>query len=323
MRAHKTRATPTGQCFSHHLRAKAGWITCCCLQILLPQSRHAKRFGAAIETEGSSVIVGDPIRFDRAVPEIDAGNSGTTIRIASGIASLFSEEVVLTGDESLKKRPVQPLLDALSGIGARCDSTDGRPPVRIRGSVSGGDITIPGEFSSQFVSALLISAPLTEKGVSLSIEGDLVSKPYLDATIATMGKFGASVNTVIPYKRYVIRPQPYSPATFTVPTDSSSLALLLSAAVLNGDDVTIDGSVGGLPQGDEAFIDILEQTGVTVGIDDNEISVSAPPKLKGGRFDLGNTPDLLPPLAILALKSSGPSPRSQTRNMQGSKRRTG
>ena len=265
-----------------------------------------KKFGASIEIKDSTVTVVDSIKMDTKVPQINTENSGTTIRIASGIASLFSDEITLTGDSSLQKRPMQPLLDALSSIGAQCDSTDGKPPIKIRGKITGGEVTIPGNISSQFISALLICAPLTEKGISLTIEGNLVSKPYLDATIATMRKFGVTVQTVIPYKRYNVSPQIYKESVFTVPIDFSSLALLLSAAVLNGDDITIKGDIGNLPQGDEVFIDILEQLGVKVTIDDEQIKVKSPKKLDGGKFDLSNSPDLLPPLAILALKSSAP-----------------
>jgi 3-phosphoshikimate 1-carboxyvinyltransferase len=265
-----------------------------------------KKFGAEIEIKDSSIIVKNPIKIGTKVPEINTENSGTTIRIASGIASLFSEEITLTGDSSLQKRPMQPLLDALSSIGAKCDSTDGKPPIKIKGKITGGEVKIPGNFSSQFVSALLICAPLTDNGINLIIEGNLVSKPYLDATIATMRKFGVAVQTLIPYKRYNIPPQIYKECIFTVPIDFSSLALLLSATVLNGEDITIKGNIGNLPQGDEVFIDILEQLGVDISMDDEQIKIKSPEKLNGGKFDLSNSPDLLPPLAILALNSSAP-----------------
>ena len=265
-----------------------------------------KKFGAVIEVNDSDIIVKKSIKIGTNVPEINTENSGTTIRIAVGIASLFSEEITLTGDASLQKRPMQPLLDALSSIGAKCSSTNGNPPIKIKGSIIGGDIRIPGNLSSQFISSLLISAPLTKNGINLTIEGDLVSKPYLDATIATMKKFGVSVKTLIPYKKYNITPQIYKNTTFSVPIDFSSLALLLSCTVLNGEDVVIKGSMGNLPQGDEAFIDFLEQLGVSVTINDNEIKIKSPEKLKGGKFDLRNSPDLLPPLAILSLISSKP-----------------
>jgi len=265
-----------------------------------------KKFGAEIEMENLSIIVKNPIKIGTNVPEINTENSGTTIRIAAGIASLFSDEIILTGDSSLQKRPMQSLLDALSSIGAQCQSTDGKPPIKIKGRILGGDVIIPGNFSSQFISSLLICAPLTEKGINLTIEGNLVSKPYLDATIAVMRAFGVSVQTLIPYKRYNISPQMYKKTTFTIPIDFSSLALLLSANVLNGEEVTIKGSIGNLPQGDEVFIDILEQLGVSVIIEKDEIKIKSPEKLNGGKFDLSNSPDLLPPLSILALKSSKP-----------------
>ena len=265
-----------------------------------------RKFGAIIEVDNSTVVVKESIKIGTKVPEINTENSGTTIRIAIGIASLFSEKITLTGDSSIQKRPMQPLLDALSSIGAKCSSKDGKPPVTIEGSVSGGEIKIPGNLSSQFISSLLITAPLTEKGINLSIEGDLVSKPYLDATIATMRKFGVTVQTLIPYKKYNISPQIYKNTTFTIPIDFSSLALLLSFTVLNGNNVIIKGSMGNLPQGDEAFIDFLEQLGVSVIISNDEIKVKSPDKLKGGVFDLRNSPDLLPPLAILSLISSEP-----------------
>ncbi len=265
-----------------------------------------KKFGAEIEIKNSSIVVKNPIKLGINVPEINTENSGTTIRIASGIASLFSEQIVLTGDSSLQKRPMQPLLDALSSIGAQCISTDGKPPIKIKGKISGGEVTIPGNYSSQFISALLICAPLTENGINLTIEGNLVSKPYLDATITTMRKFGVSVQTLIPYKRYNVVPQIYKSTTFTVPIDFSSLALLLSAAVLNGEEIIVKGNIGNLPQGDEVFIDILEKMGVNIIINDEEIKIKSSKKLTGGKFDLSNSPDLLPPLAILALNSSNP-----------------
>ena len=265
-----------------------------------------KKFGAIIEVNGSSIIVKKSIKIGAKVPEINTENSGTTIRIAIGIASLFSEEITLTGDESLQKRPMQPLLNALSSVGAKCSSINGKPPVKIQGKILGGEISIPGNLSSQFISSLLISAPLTKNGINLTIEGDLVSKPYVDATIATMKKFGVSVQTVVPYKKYSIPPQIYKNTTFSIPIDFSSLALLLSFTVLNGEDVIIKGSIDNLPQGDEAFIDFLKQLGVSVTINQNEIKIKSPEQLNGGKFDLRNSPDLLPPLAILSLISSKP-----------------
>ena len=265
-----------------------------------------KNFGAKIEKSGEKLSVNGFDELKNIISTIDAKNSGTTIRIAAAVAALSSEKTTLTGDDSLIQRPMQPLLDALESIGARCSSTDGKPPITVTGVAKGGEITIPGNISSQFISALMIIAPLTEKGISLKIEGDMVSKPYIDATIKVIEKFNVNVEHKIPYKQIQISPQVYRSTTITIPTDFSSLALLLSAAVLVGEDLILEITKADLPQGDEKIVEFLEKLGVEVNFNENSISVKSPDKLVGGKFDLKNTPDLLPPLAILALKTSKP-----------------
>src|SRR3990167_5841048 len=230
-----------------------------------------KSFGATIIQDNSSLTV-NGIKEVKSPSEIDASNSGTTIRIAAAIAALGN----------------------------------GKPPISITGKANGGEVTIPGNISSQFVSALMIMSPLTENGLVLTIDGDLVSKPYLDATITSMKKFGVTVKTVKPYKNYIISQQKYKPTAFTVPSDFSSLAMLLSASILLGDDITIKTTIDDLPQADKAIFDILKSLGTIVNIEKDNVTVQSQKPLNGGKFDLSNSPDLLPPLAILSLKSSKP-----------------
>ena len=265
-----------------------------------------KSFGAQIQEKEKSITVKGIKEFKPEDTAIDAANSGTTIRIATAIASLSNAKTVLSGDESLQQRPMQPLLDVLESLGAKCSSTDGKPPVTVTGKVSGGEVTVPGDVSSQFITALLIIAPRIENGLTLNIKGDLVSKPYIDETITSMKKFQVKVEDVTPYKKYIILPQKYKSTTLTIPSDFSSLALLLSAAVLLGDELEIEMTLGDLPQGDEKIIDFLEILGVEVTMSENSISVKSPERLEGGKFDLHDTPDLLPPLAILSLKTAKP-----------------
>jgi len=264
-----------------------------------------KSFGATIIQDSSSLTI-NGVKKIKSSSEIDASNSGTTIRIASAIAALAEGKTMLSGDESLRQRPMQPILDALELIGAKCSSASGKPPISITGIAGGGDATILGNLSSQFVSALMIIGPLTEKGLNLNIEGDLVSKPYLDATIAAMEKFGVTIKTIKQYKNYIISSQKYKPTTFTVPSDFSSLAILLSASILLGDNITIKTTIDDLPQADRAIFDILKSLGVIVNVGEDSVTVQSQKLLNGGKFDLSNTPDLLPPLAILSLKSSKP-----------------
>ncbi len=264
-----------------------------------------KSFGAKIEINGSIVTVESSGQISPQTLEIDASNSGTTIRISTAISSLSDKTITLTGDSSLKKRPMQPLLDALKQLGVQCTSTDGKPPVTVKGISDGGITHITGSISSQFISALLIAGPKMKNGITLEIDGDMVSKPYLDSTIATMKKFGVTVDVIVPYKKYNVSNQKYKPFDFIVPSDFSSMALLLSAAVLLGEDMVIDAALGDLPQGDREILSYLERLGVKINVGE-KITLVSPKLLNGGRFDLSNNPDLLPPMAILALKTSKP-----------------
>ena len=265
-----------------------------------------KNFGVEIKDVGNDITVTSASELKIDSNMIDAANSGTTIRIAAAIASLANDKITLTGDSSLKKRPMQPLLDALESLGAQCTSSNGNPPISVKGRIKGGEVKIPGNISSQFISALMITAPKLENGLVIDINSKVVSKPYIDATIAMMKKFSVDVETKTPYKKYIIPEQNYKATTLTIPSDFSSLALLLVAAVLLGENLTIKASIGSMPQADEAIIDILEIMGVVITLNKNTIKIKSPEKLDGGKFDLSNSPDLIPAIAILSLKASKP-----------------
>ena len=263
-------------------------------------------FGVEVEEVENNVTIKNKIGEIVQSSMINAENSGTTIRIAIAIAALSGGNTTLTGDDSLKKRPMQPILDALETMGVKTESDEGRPPIHINGKIQGKEISINGDISSQFISALLIIAPRLPDGLIINVEGKLVSKPYVDLTIAIMKKFGVDVKIEEEYKRYVVSHQIYKPTTFSIPSDFSNLALLLAANVLLGDGLDIEISLGDMPQGDEAIVDILEKLGVNVTLEDDIITTESPISLKGGKFDLSDTPDLLPAIAILALKSEKP-----------------
>ena len=194
-----------------------------------------KNFGVQIDDVGNDITITSANELKIKSDTIDAANSGTTIRIAAAIASLADDKITLTGDSSLKKRPMPPLLDELESLGAQCSSSNGNPPISVKGRIKGGNVKIPGNMSSQFISALMITAPKLEDGLVINIDGKLVSKPYIDAAVTTMKKFGVDVEIKSPYKKYIIPEQNYKPTTLTIPSDFSSLALLLSSAVLLGE----------------------------------------------------------------------------------------
>jgi len=182
---------------------------------------------------------------------IDVQNSGTTMRLMTGIAALFSEKVTITGDESIKKRPMGPLLEALQGCGVTCDSNDGKAPITITGPVKGDTIRIDGGMSSQFVSSMLMMSPLVGRPMDIVLEGNLVSKPYVDITTSMMRRFGITVQETA--EGYHIEPQSYRPCDFTVPSDFSSSAFPLVAGALSG-KVTVDGLDMNDPQGDKKIV---------------------------------------------------------------------
>ena len=265
-----------------------------------------KAFGVQVHEEDNILTIKNTINSTVQGSVINAENSGTTIRISIAVAALSGGSTMLTGDESLKKRPMKPILNSLETLGISTESDDGKPPITIKGKINGSEINIDGGISSQFISALLIIGPRLKNGLTLNVNGNLVSKPYVDLTLAIMKEFGVETNTEIPYEKYSVEHQIYKPTTFTIPSDFSNLALLLAANVLLDDGLEIDINLGEMPQGDEAIIDILEELGVTVILDGDNITTKSPKVLGGGRFDLSNTPDLLPALAILCLKSSKP-----------------
>ena len=263
-------------------------------------------FGVEVEELENNVTIKNTIDETVQSSMINAENSGTTIRIAIAIAALSGGNTILTGDESLRKRPMQPILNALQTMGVKTESDDGKPPIHVNGKIQGKEININGDISSQFISALLIIAPRLPEGLIINVKGNLVSKPYVDLTIAIMKKFGAEVKIEKEYERYIVTHQIYKSTTVSIPSDFSNLALLLAANVLLGDGLNIEISLDDIPQGDEAIVDILEKLGVNVTLEGDIITTKSPISLNGGKFDLLDTPDLLPAIAILALKSEKP-----------------
>jgi 3-phosphoshikimate 1-carboxyvinyltransferase len=234
------------------------------------------------------------------------------MRMVTAMSALVKKGfTILTGDESLRKRPMQPLVDALNQLGVQCYSAkmDGTPPLIVRGGgIKGGITVIDGGVSSQFVSALLITCIYADSKVLMRINGEQVSKTYIEATLATMKAFGVTVDYEPTFLEYHIKNKEYRATTFDIPSDFSTLALILAAGVLTGDEVTVRGLNFSLPHGDLRIIDIIRLIGGKVRVDKQkgEVIVYGSGTLQGGDFDLTDTPDLLPVVSILALKSRSP-----------------
>jgi 3-phosphoshikimate 1-carboxyvinyltransferase len=273
-----------------------------------------RSLGANIKHENGDLYIDGKTRLETPENVINVENSGTTLRLVTVMSSLMRQGfAVITGDESLRKRPMQPILDALIQLGVKSYSTkmNGCAPIIVKGGgIRGGIALVDGRTSSQFVSALLISCIYADSKVIIKINGDQVSKPYIQSTLATMEAFGVTIDHDHHYSEYHIENMKYRPTVFDIPADFSTAAFILSAGVLAGDSLTVWGLNFKMPQGDSRIIDILRAMGANINVnkEKGEVRVSSCDGLEGGHFDLTDTPDLLPVVSVLALRA-----RSQVR----------
>ncbi len=266
-------------------------------------------FGAHIEIKNSSLVVRGT---EPKTPEdvVNVENSGTTLRFMTSILAAAPDGCsVLTGDASIRRRPMQPLLDTLAQLGVTARSTRGNgcaPIVVESRGLAGGKAKMRGDVSSQFVSSILISSPLAEDETTLSVEG-AVSRPYIDATLYLSERFGIETDRTR-YERFVIPgSQRYTSHDFTVPGDFSSASFVVAATALLGGSVTINGLDPRVPQGDSLILEIAKGMGVEVQSKAGSLQiVSDGDRLRGGTFNLGDTPDLLPVVSVLALRCDSP-----------------
>jgi len=171
---------------------------------------------------------------------LDLKNSGTTLRIMTSVASLAPDYTVLTGDSSLRTRPMQDLLDALRGLSVTAFSTrnNGKPPICIKGGFKGGQTDIKGNISSQFISSLLIASPYAKNPVDINIKGNFISKPYVDMTTDVMEKFGVNSDYDEENNSFHIENQSYKGRDYTIEGDFSSASYIIgAAAALEGEVV--------------------------------------------------------------------------------------
>ncbi|WP_096393574.1 3-phosphoshikimate 1-carboxyvinyltransferase [Halorubrum trapanicum] len=254
---------------------------------------------------------------------IDCANSGTTMRLVTAAAALADGTTVLTGDGSLRSRPQGPLLDALADLGVRAESTrgNGQAPLVVTGPLEGGAVAIPGDVSSQYVTALLMAGAVTDEGVEVELTTELKSAPYVDITLELLADFGVEVTPIDEAGDSldgaagaagfsVPGGQTYEPAggSYAVPGDFSSISYLLAAgAVAAAPDEPLR-IAGARPsaQGDAAIVDIVEEMGAPVDWDREagEIAVERA-DLSGVTVDVGDTPDLLPTIAALGAVADG------------------
>ncbi len=260
--------------------------------------------GAKVELkEGSgtlNVIVDPPERPNVPDDVIDCGGSGTTIRFFAAISTLTEEGyTVLTGNESLRRRPMGPIIEAIRGLGGWATSTrmNGLPPLVVRGGgLKGGYVEMDGSISSQFFSGLMIASTMFLEGVRLKPIGKLVSKPYVEMTKELLARGGAIVELGEEISVEPIRPRRIE---FRVPGDYGLAAPLMALASITGGSIRVEGLERSLPQADSLVLELLGEFGVQVRECDDQVEVEGRPR-NGVRVDLRDAPDLLPVACVLA-----------------------
>ncbi|MGD2000909.1 MAG: 3-phosphoshikimate 1-carboxyvinyltransferase, partial [Desulfobacterales bacterium] len=270
--------------------------------------RCLSEMGVAIEEAPDHLrIQGTSGRLRLPETPVDLGNSGTSMRLLAAVAALGQGVCVLTGSPRMQKRPIQDLLLGLNqmGVGARSVNADGCPPIEVTGGgLKGGRVTIDCRISSQYLSALLMIAPFAKETVTITVSGGLVSRPYVDMTIAVMEGFGTTVQRN-GYERFVVTGgQAYRAGNHAVEPDCSQAGYFWAAAAISGAGVTVAGTSKTSLQGDVRFTECLAAMGCRVLEDSDGIKVTGGP-LTGVIVDMADMPDMVPTLAVVAAFARG------------------
>lgn len=250
--------------------------------------------------------------------DIYLGNSGTSMRLLTGIAAVGRGDYRLTGSPRMCERPIQDLLDGLvqMDVPARSETGTGCPPVVVTGGVTrGGRVRLRCRESSQYLSAILLMAPCTRDGVDITVSEGPVSRPYIDLTVDIMRQFGITL-TQEGYTAFRIPGgQRYRPGDYHVAPDSSQAGYFWAAAAVTGASVTVTGIRRDSRQGDTGLCDVFGRMGCTVETDARGITVTGG-RLTAVSVDMGSMPDMVPTLAVVAAFADGVTDIGNVRHLR-------
>lgn len=263
-----------------------------------------RALGASIETNDEWLVEGVAGRPRAAENVIDVGNSGTTLYVALGMAALSEGVNIFTGDDQIRRRSAANLLNALNSLGAGAESTRGNgcAPIIIRGRLRGGSASISCP-TSQYLSSLLISAPLADKDTHIEVPL-LHEQPYVCMTLDWMDRLDVEYSQEGLHTFDIPGGQKYQPFSARVAGDFSSATFFLCAAAITGAELTLNGLNMNDPQGDKAVIGMLKEMGALIESKPMAIRITGR-SLKGRDLDLNATPDALPAMAIAGCFAEG------------------
>ena len=266
--------------------------------------------GLGVTQQDTTVTVsGQGGQIPAATAQLGLRLSGTSIRFLTALVALGRGRYVLDGNARMRERPIQDLLGALASLGVRAQTQfeTGCPPVVVEAAgIRGGTAEVSGNSSSQYLSALLMAAPYAAEPVTLSVAGELQSKPFIDMTLSLMADFGVTVSRE-GYGRFTVPTGVYRARTFDVEGDAMAAGYLWAAAAITGGRVRVENVGLRSVQGDKRLADVLGQMGCKVTWTDESCEVVAPETLRGGTFDLNDMSDQAQTLAVVALFADTPT----------------
>lgn len=260
-------------------------------------------------TESSHVnVMGCAGRVTSPPAELWLENSGTSIRFLTAFCALGFGRFHLDGNQRMRQRPIGDLVKALNDLGAQvtCDLGNDCPPVTVEaGGLPGGSTEVAASLSSQYLSALLMTAPCADDAVQVSVIGELVSRPYIDMTLDVMAQFGVDVDETDDGVFRIV-PQIYEPREYDVEPDASAASYFFAAAAVTGGRVAVEGLSQMSLQGDVGFVEVLEQMGCRVDWQPDVVTVSGG-ELTGVDVDMNAISDTAQTLAAVAPFANGPT----------------
>ena len=268
-----------------------------------------RALGAEVELSGTAFrIAGTGGSLRELTEPLFLGNAGTAMRFLTAAACLGRGRYVLDGSPRMRERPIQYLLDALSSLGAKVRSAEGNgcPPVEIEAAgLESGVVSMRGDKSSQYFTAILLAAPYASGDIELRVEGDLVSKPYVDMTLDVMRDFDVNVERN-GYESFTVRAgQMYESRAYTIEGDWSAAPYFLAAAAITGGTVRVENVSPQSRQGDKGFVQVLERMGCRSKVGPDGVQIESAGVLKGIDVDLNAMPDVAQTLAVTALFAEG------------------
>lgn len=245
---------------------------------------------------------------------LDVGLAGTVARFLTPVAACGRRPVVVDGTPRMRERPMGDLVDAIVALGGRVEALgrSGHLPLRVSGPLTGGTVRLPGDTSSQFLSGLLLAAPLMADGLRVEVTTPLVSRPYVEMTLRTMATFGVEAKAEGDGSFVVAPGQRYRPAEVVVEPDASAASYFYAAAAVSGSRLVVTGVHRTSTQGDVGFVDILAAMGADVDEGPGGLVVAGPhprrgPGLTGVRVDMADRSDVVQTLAVVAPFASTPT----------------